>query len=315
MRFAFVFPGQGVQKTGMGKDFVENYDFAKEMLDKASKASGLDLYDLIMNEEQKDKLDRTMYTQPCLTAICLIMAEALKREGIEPVATSGLSLGEYCALTTAGVLSFEDAVRITSIRGKLMEEAAPDIGGMAAILGLEDDEISEAIKDIDDCYVANYNCPGQAVITGLKEQVDKACEVLQAKGARKVMKLNCSGPFHSPLLNEAAKKLGEALNDVTINDAAISYGANVTGTMINPEDKVDVKKNLVDQIVSSVKYKQSLVDMNKMDIDLFIEVGPGKTISGFIRKTLGMDAAIINVSTIEDIDKVKAVINEVMNNA
>lgn len=315
MRFAFVFPGQGVQKTGMGKDFVDNFDYAEEMLNKASGASGLNLKDLIFDESQKELLDRTKYTQPCLTATCLIMAEALRREGIEPVATCGLSLGEYPALVTAGVLSFEDAIKLTAIRGKLMEEAAPDIGGMAAIMGLEDEEIEDAIKDIEDCYVANYNCPGQAVITGLKDEVDKACVVLEKKGARKVIKLNCSGPFHSPLLNEASDKLGKALDNVTINDALISYVPNVTGTVVMPSDKTDVKKNLIDQIVSPVQFKKSLINMNDLDIDLFIEIGPGKTISGFIRKTLGMDAAIIGVSTIEDVAKVKGIIDDVVRRA
>lgn len=312
MRIAFVYPGQGVQKTGMGKDFVEAYPWAKEMLDKASSVSGLDLDDLIFNEENQEKLNITRYTQPALTAIELIIAEALKREGIEPMITAGLSLGEYSALVTSGVLSFEDAVKVTAIRGKLMEEAAPDIGGMAAVIGMEDEAILEAIKDVENVWVANYNCPGQAVITGLKEKVDEACEILSNSGARKLVKLNCSGPFHSPLLNKASEELYKELENVNINKPEISYAINVSGEVINPEDDADVRTNLKNQITSSVRFKQSLVAMNENNVDLFIEIGPGKTINGFLRKTFGNDAAVLNVATVEDVMKAKAIIDEVL---
>ena len=194
---AWIFPGQGAQKAGMGKDFYEQSETAKHIFDKASELLDLDMKALCF--EENDQLDETEYTQAALVTTCLAMASVLKERGLKPDVTAGLSLGEYCAIATAGGMRVEDAVTTVRKRGILMQNAVPDgKGSMAAVLGLTGEEIAPVLAQIDGVSIANYNCPGQIVITGYREAVESASEQLKAAGAKRVAALNVSGPFHSP---------------------------------------------------------------------------------------------------------------------
>lgn len=299
MKIAFCYPGQGVQKIGMAEDFVNSDPSLAEMLDSASLSSGLDMKHLLF--EENDDINITEFTQPALVTACCIMTKALMDRGIKPDITAGLSLGEYCSLYAAGAMSFEDAVRLTRIRGRLMSSAVPaGVGMMAAVIGLDASVILDGIKDIDGCYIANYNCPGQIVLTGRKEAVEKAMPVMQELGAKRVVPLNVSGPFHSPLLEECSNELYEELKKADISSLAIPYIANVTAETVT--DSGEVRDLLKKQVYSSVKWEQSLLNMKEMGVDLIIEIGPGKTIAGFVKKTCP-EIPVVSVGTAADIDK------------
>ena len=211
---AFIFPGQGAQKAGMGKDFYEKYDTAKDVFDSAGEWLDLDMKALCF--EENDRLDLTEYTQAALVTTCLAMEKVVEEMGLHPDVTAGLSLGEYCAIEAAGGMELKDAVTTVRKRGILMEQAVPaGKGSMAAVMGMETEKIEEVLADIADVSIANYNCPGQIVITGLAEAVAEASEKLKAAGGRRVIPLNVSGPFHSAMLATAGKELGKVLEGVT----------------------------------------------------------------------------------------------------
>lgn len=299
MKIAFCYPGQGVQKVGMAEDFVKSSAELKAMLDAASESSGIDMAKLLF--EENEDINITEYTQPALTAACCIMTKAIMDRGIKPDVTAGLSLGEYCSLYCAGAMSFEDAVRLTRIRGRLMSSAVPQGEGMmAAVIGLDAKVIEDGIKDIDGCYIANYNCPGQIVLTGKKDAVTKAMSVMQESGARKVVPLNVSGPFHSPLLKDCAEELYRELLAADIGELKIPYVANVTAEQVT--DAGQVRDLLRRQVYSSVKWEQSLRVLKDMGVDLILEIGPGKTIAGFVKKTCP-EIPVVSVGSLQDIDK------------
>ena len=299
MKIAFCYPGQGVQKIGMAEDFVNSDASYKAMLESASLSSGLDMEHLLF--EENEDINITEFTQPALVTACSIMTKALMDKGIKPDITAGLSLGEYCSLYAAGAMSFEDAVRLTRIRGRLMSSAVPSGAGMmAAVIGLDSSVILDGIKDIDGCYIANYNCPGQIVLTGRKEAVEKAMPVMQELGAKRVVPLNVSGPFHSPLLEECSNELYEELKKAEIKPLAIPYIANVTAETVT--DCGEVRDLLKKQVYSSVKWEQSLLNMKQQGVDLIIEIGPGKTVAGFVKKTCP-EIPVVSVGTVADIDK------------
>ena len=299
MKIAFCYPGQGVQKVGMAEDFVKSSAELKAMLDAASESSGIDMAKLLF--EENEDINITEYTQPALTAACCIMTKAIMERGIKPDVTAGLSLGEYCSLYCAGAMSFEDAVRLTRIRGRLMSSAVPQGEGMmAAVIGLDAKVIEDGIKDIDGCYIANYNCPGQIVLTGKKDAVTKAMTVMQESGARKVVPLNVSGPFHSPLLKDCAEELYRELLAADVGELKIPYVANVTAEQVT--DAGQVRDLLRRQVYSSVKWEQSLRVLKDMGVDLILEIGPGKTIAGFVKKTCP-EIPVVSVGSLQDIDK------------
>ncbi|MBP5262700.1 MAG: ACP S-malonyltransferase [Clostridiales bacterium] len=305
MKIAFAYPGQGAQKIGMAKDFVDSFDWAKAMISEASEASGIDM-DKLLFEENTD-INITEFTQPALVTACMIMTKALTDEGITPDITGGLSLGEYCALAASGAMTFADAVKLTRIRGSLMSNTVPaGEGTMAAVIGLDSDVIEDVIKDIDGCTMANYNCPGQIVITGKKEAVEMAMPLLSEKGARKVVPLTVSGPFHSPMLKPAGDNLRKYLDDTEISGLKVPYVANVNAEVIT--DTSMIRDLLQRQVSSPVKWEQSLRTLKEYGVDLIIEIGPGKTIAGFVKKTIP-EIPVINVSSIEDIAKVKEAVN------
>ena len=305
MKIAFAYPGQGAQKIGMAKDFVDTFDWAKEMISEASEASGIDMEKLLF--EENDDINITEYTQPALVTACMIMTKALTDEGIEPDITGGLSLGEYCALVASGAMTYADAVKLTRIRGSLMSNTVPaGEGTMAAIVGLDSDTIESVIKDIDGCSMANYNCPGQIVITGKTESVEKAMPLLSEAGARKVVQLKVSGPFHSPMLKPAGDELRKYLDDAAISDLKVPYVANCSAEIVS--DASQIRDLLQKQVSSPVMWEQSLYKMKEYGVDLIVEIGPGKTIAGFVKKTTP-EIPVINVSSVEDISKVKEALN------
>ena len=301
MKIAFCYPGQGVQQVGMAEGFVKSGEHYADMISEATKASGVDMNKLLF--EPNEDINITEFTQPALVTACCIITDALLLAGIKPDVTAGLSLGEYCSLYVAGAMSFEDAVRLTRIRGRLMSNAVPaGEGTMAAVIGLTQEQVEAVTNTIENVWPANFNCPGQIVITGKKEAVHEAMPKLSEAGAKKVVELNVSGPFHSPLLKVAGEELGKELANVEMKDLKIPYFANASAAKI--EDKAQIKDLLEKQVYSPVKWEQTLYELEKMGVDTIIEVGPGKTIAGFVRKTVP-SIKVIGVATPEDIETLK----------
>ena len=299
-KIAFMFPGQGAQKAGMGKDFYEQSETARKVIDKATELLDIDMKALCF--EENDKLDQTEYTQAALVTVCLAMEHVLRERGLKADVTAGLSLGEYCAIASAGGMSTEDAITTVRKRGILMQNAVPGgKGTMAAVLGMKGEDIEKVVDPIDGVTIANYNCPGQIVITGWKESVEKASEELKAAGAKRVMPLNVSGPFHSPMLEEAGRELGQVLAGVQLSELEIPYVTNVTAEYVT--DISETKALLATQVASSVRWQQSVENMIADGVDTFVEIGPGRTLAGFMRK-ISRDVKVYNVSTWEDVDKV-----------
>lgn len=296
----WIFPGQGAQIAGMGKDFYEQSEVAREVIDGASELLKLDMKKLCF--EENERLHQTEYTQAAMVTICMAMEQVLRSMGAAPDVTAGLSLGEYCAIASAGGMNRQDAILAVRKRGILMQNAVPDgKGSMAAVLGMKADEIETAISEIEGVGIANYNCPGQIVITGWKEAVEQAGERLKENGAKRVLPLNVSGPFHSPLLQEAGQELKKVLDRVEFSNLEVPYVTNVTAQYVY--DVKETKELLVQQITSSVRWQQSVEEMIRQGVDTFVEIGPGRTLSGFLRK-INRDVKVYQVSTWEDIEKV-----------
>ena len=299
-RVAFIFPGQGAQKAGMGKDFYENSETAARIVDRAGELLGLDMKALCF--EENDKLDQTEYTQAALVTVCLAMEQVLAERGLKPYVTAGLSLGEYCAIAVAGGMEIEDAITTVRTRGILMQNAVPGgKGSMAAVLGMTGEAIEAVVDPIEGVTIANYNCPGQIVITGLKESVELAAAELKKAGAKRVLPLNVSGPFHSPYLAEAGEELGRVLEKVELHELKVPYVTNVTAEYVT--DIRETKELLAKQVASSVRWEQSVRNMIAEGVDTFVEVGPGKTLAGFIKK-IDRSVKVLNVAVWEDVEKV-----------
>ena len=299
-KIAFIFPGQGAQACGMGQDFYEHTETGKRIFDKATELMGFSMPQLCF--EENDRLDITEYTQAAMVTASIAMMRVLEENGIKPDVAAGLSLGEYCALAAAGVMSDEDAIWTVRQRGILMQEAVPvGEGAMAAILALDAAAIEEVTGAMEGVWIANYNCPGQIVISGEKAAVEEACEKLKAAGAKRAVMLNVSGPFHSGMLADAGEKLGEVLSQVELHEPQIPYVANVTAQYV--KSAAEVKELLTRQVSSSVRWQQSVEAMIADGVDTFIEIGPGKTLAGFMRK-ISRDVKTLNVEKLEDIGKV-----------
>lgn len=299
-RIAFIYPGQGAQVCGMGQDFYEQTETGKKVFDLATEILGFSMPELCF--EKNDRLDITEYTQAAMVTTSIAMTKVLEENGVKPDVTAGLSLGEYCALYAAGVMSEKDAIATVRQRGILMQEAVPvGQGAMAAVLAMDASAIEEVIADIDGVQIANYNCPGQIVISGKKEAVETACEKLKEAGAKRTIMLNVSGPFHSKMLTGAGEKLGEVLASVEVHKPEIPYVANVTASYVTEAD--EVKPLLTKQVSSSVRWQQSVETMLADGVDTFIEIGPGKTLAGFMRK-IDRSAKVYNVEKLEDVQKV-----------
>ena len=298
MKKAFVFPGQGAQFVGMGKDLYENSPEAKELFEKANEILGFRITDLMFEGTDED-LKQTKVTQPAIFLHSVILAKSLKEK---PDMVAGHSLGEFSALVANGTLSFEDGLRLVHARALAMQKACEaNPSTMAAILGLPDETVENILAEIDDVVVpANYNCPGQIVITGAADAVGEAGDACKEAGAKRVVPLKVSGPFHSALLAEAGKKLGEALEDVTIQPITIPYLTNVTADYV--KDPADVKDYLVRQVSSSVRWQQTIERLIADGAEEFVEIGPGRSLSGFMRK-INRDVTTCNIDKMEDFNK------------
>ena len=300
-----MFPGQGSQYIGMGKEFYDSFSVAKEVFDKASEVTGLDIAKLCFEENE------------------VALLKVLEEKGFTFDVCTGLSLGEYAAVVASGAMSMEDAFKVVRKRGIYMQEAVPTGGAMNAVIGLDPEVIETVCAEVqaagpkaDADYpaelpyvvsVANYNNPKQTVITGRKDAVDAAAAVLAEKGALKCVPLNVSGPFHSKLLEGAGEKLKDALSDVEIQEIRIPYIANVTADYVN--QKEDVKPLLVSQVSSSVRFTQTIERLMEDGADEFVEVGPGHTLTGFVKK-IDRGLKCVNIDTMEDYNKVFEAQNE-----
>lgn len=300
MKTAFLFPGQGAQKCGMGESFVKYDEAAKKVYENASRLLDLDMEELVFTENKK--LDMTEYTQAAMVTTGIAMLKVIEKTALKADMCAGLSLGEYEALYLAGAISEEDAIVLARHRGKLMQEAVPlGVGTMAAVLNLDAAVIEDCLKDIENVWIANYNCPGQIVISGTVAAVEKAGEKLKEAGAKRVLPLNVSGPFHSGLLKPAGDKLYEYLKNVEIKKPTIPYVANYTAEFVY--DDKDIKELLRKQVFGSVRFEQSIRNMLKEGVDTFIEIGPGKVLGGFVKK-IDKEAKVYSIETVEDMNNV-----------
>ncbi|WP_108807872.1 ACP S-malonyltransferase [Aquimarina spinulae] len=279
---AYVFPGQGAQFSGMGLDLYENSDIAKELFDKANDILGFEITK-IMFEGTADELKQTKVTQPAIFLHSVILSKVLG-DSFKPDMVAGHSLGEFSALVANGTLNFEDALRLVSKRAMAMQKACElKPSTMAAVLGLEDEVVEQGCEEIDGIVVAaNYNCPGQLVISGEVEAIEKACELMKEKGARRALVLPVGGAFHSPLMEPAREELAAAIEATTFNTPNCPVYQNVTTEAVT--DPEEIKKNLIAQLTAPVKWTQSVQNMIKDGATSFTEVGPGKVLSGLVKK-------------------------------
>lgn len=303
-KIAFMFPGQGSQYVGMAKDFYEQFEESRQVFETATKLLGFSMEDLCFQENEQIHI--TEYTQAAMLTASTAILRKVQALGITPDYTIGLSLGEYNALIASDVMSFEDAVKVVRERSILMQNAVPvGVGGMSAVLGTKKELIEEVCKETEGIVsIANYNCPGQIVISGEKEAVEAAGVALKERGAKRVIPLNVSGPFHSNMLEQAGKALGNVLENVTICEPNVPYIANVNAELITKAD--GIKQLLEEQVYSSVRFEQSIEKLLEEGVTTFVEMGPGKTLSGFVKK-INRNVTIMNIETVEDLEKLKEI--------
>ena len=298
-KIAFIFPGQGAQFVGMGKDLYENFSIAKNLFDEADDALNFSIKKICF-EGSEDDLKLTANTQPAILVVSVIISEILKSEGIFPEVAGGHSLGEYSALVAANSIKFSDAVVLVHKRGTFMQEAVPvGEGAMAAIIGLDEKIIVDTCEKISDVQAVNFNCPGQIVIAGKVQGVEKAVEILKSAGAKKAVILPVSAPFHSSLMKPAAIKLSAELDKISISNAKFPVAANFNGNLQNSAD--EIKSNLVAQADNPVKWIDCVNSMKNFGADIFVECGPGKTLSNFNKR---IDKTIKNFNA-ENCDSLK----------
>lgn len=295
-KFAAVFPGQGSQSVGMLKDFMANPVVAATFKE-ADEALGYDLTKICL-EGPAEELNKTEVTQPAILTASVAALRAIEEKGLTPAAACGHSLGEYSALVAAGSLDFADAVRLVRLRGKAMQEAVPaGLGAMAAVLGLDDEVIVQACQKVSQensaCYAANFNSPGQVVISGEAQAVDRACAELSAAGAKKVVKLAVSAPSHCPLMQSAADKLKEALGNITVADAKIHVYCNAYAKPLTLAD--EIKDALYAQLIGPVQWVKCVQAMAADGIEALVEAGPGKVLTGLNRR-IDKSLTLLNVS-------------------
>lgn len=305
MKTAFLFSGQGAQKLGMAKDLYDEFDIVRETFDQASPVLGYNLRELIDNDETK--LNETQYTQPAILTTSVAILRLLSEQGIKPDLVAGLSLGEYSALVASGALDFAEAVALVAKRGQYMTEAAPTGSGkMVAVMNTEAaliEEICEQAAERGIVSPANYNTPAQIVIGGQAEAVDYAVELLKEAGVKRLIELKVSGPFHTAILKPASEKLAKELEQVNFNSFKLELISNTTAKVMKDSE---VKELLTRQVMEPVRFYESIETMKALGVQRFIEVGPGKVLSGFIKK-IDKEASFTNV---EDLTSFKALVTE-----
>ena len=298
-KIAFVFPGQGTQYVGMGKELYENNDLAKNEFDKIFSSLDFDLKK-VMFEGSEEGLKDTKNTQPAIVAMSLVLEKLLREKGVVPNFVAGHSVGEYAAVGSAGFLSMEDAVKLTSLRGAAMSKVSAEVGGtMAAILGLDSNVIVETLKGVDGVVEAvNFNEPKQTVIAGEKEAIANACIVLKEAGARRAMELAVSGPFHSSLMQPAGEILKEALETFEFKNSEISLIANTTAKEITSVQ--ELKDELYRQSFGPVKWVDTITSLKAAGVTRIYEIGPGKVLNGLIKK-IDKEIEVINIEKLSDL--------------
>lgn len=296
-KVAFVYPGQGTQYVGMGKELYEKNKRAKELFDKIFNSLDIDLKK-VMFEGPEDLLKRTDYTQPAIVSLSLVLTELLKEKGIEPDYVAGHSVGEFAAFGGANYLSIEDAVKLVAARGRIMREVAEKVNGsMAAVLGMNAEKIKEILKSVDGVVEAvNFNEPNQTVIAGSKEAVEKACVVLKEAGAKRAIPLAVSGPFHSSLMEEAGEKLKEEAQKYTFNVGKVKIVANTTAELL--ESDSEVKDEIYRQSFGPVKWVDTINKLKSLGVTKIYEIGAGKVLSGLIKK-IDKEIEVENIELIE----------------
>lgn len=299
---AVIFPGQGAQYVGMAKDFYDSFEDSKKVFDEADDVLDIELKKICF--EENDDINKTEYTQPAMVAAEVAIYEHLKNAGLKADVFAGLSLGEYSALVAAGAMTLADGIKTVRRRGILMQNEVPlGMGGMAAVIAMDADKIAEICENTPGkVQIANYNCPGQIVISGEAEAVKAASAALAEAGAKRVIPLNVSGPFHSQMLVPAGEKLYDFLQGVDVADGFAPYYCNADAEEIT--DAAKVKELLKRQVYSSVRWQQTIENMIADGVDTFIEVGPGKTLTGFMKK-INREVKSINIATVDDLAKLE----------
>lgn len=308
MKIAFLFPGQGSQYVGMGKDLCEKYDEVNEIYEKAKKITGIDVKEVSF-EDKEEKLNQTKYTQLCIVTMSLGILEVLKKNNIQADMTAGLSLGEYVSLNYANSIDTENTLKIIQKRGEYMQDLAPKgEWSMVAVLGLPDNLVEEACSEVKNGFAvpANYNCPGQVVVSGDKIGITELTQIAKEKGAKRVVELKTSGPFHTKKLEEASKKLKAELEKIEIKVPDCVVIKNLDGKPYNTNE--NIKEVLEKHIISPVKFSDSIKYMLENGVDTFIEVGPGKTLTSLVRK-IDRNVNCINISDVASIESAIELLN------
>lgn len=299
MKVCFIFSGQGAQYNGMGKELYDNFSICKQVFEDANNALGFNITDICFNEDER--LNQTEYTQPSILTISYAIYKLMEQKGIKAGYMAGLSLGEYSALCASGSINFKECVTLVKKRGKYMTEAVPiGVGSMSAVMNADEDIINEALKeastDTELAMIANYNAPGQIVIAGHTPAIERAEIILKEKGIKKVIRLNVSGPFHTSLLKPASDKLAMELENITISTPNVHVFTNLTGEKVE-----NIKDTLIKQVMSPVKWEQTIKNLINLGVDTFIELGPGKTLSSFVKKV----SKGVNIYNVEDLSSLE----------
>lgn len=300
MKICFIFSGQGAQYSGMGKELYENFDVCKKVFDDANDALGFSLTDICFNENSK--INETEYTQPAILTTSYAIFKLMEQKGVKADFMAGLSLGEYSALCASDAIDFKEGVALVRKRGKFMTEAVPTgVGAMSAVMNTDEDVIKEVLKeasnDTEVAMIANYNAPGQIVIAGHTPAIERAEVIFKEKGIKKVIRLNVSGPFHTSLLKPASDKLALELENITINTPKVDIFTNLTGQKVE-----NIKDTLIKQVMSPVKWQQTIQNLIDLGVDTFIELGPGKTLCSFVKK-VSKDVNVFNVEDLASLEK------------
>lgn len=311
MKLGFVFPGQGAQTVGMGKDLYESFEEVRKIYDKAKEVTGIDVAKLTF-ESTEEELSQTKNTQIAILTMSLGILEVLKKNGIDASYSAGLSLGEYAALIYSNIISLEDGLRIIQKRGEYMQSLVPEGSwAMAAVIGLPDEEVERICKEeIKNGFIvpANYNCPGQVAVSGDKVAITELLEKGKELGARKVVELKTSGPFHTEKLKDASDKLREELDKIEINkDFTKKVFKNLDAKEYTKED--DIKNILAKHVMSPVRFSKSIENMINQGVDTFVEIGPGKVLSGFIRK-INKEVKVLNIQDKESLENTLKILKE-----